>query len=287
MELHDFSKAEELVPEYTGSEKKKTMIYNHKKYLVKFPDPTREKKRNNSYINNVFSEYIGSHVFEMAGIETQKTLLGTYLYKGQEKIVCACEDFTNDHVVLYEFEKLALSTKLDKKVETELLDIMEVIEESRILDSDLLKEKFWDMFVIDALIGNNDRHNANWGFLVDLDKNTVGFAPIYDCGSCLNPVLEDEDLKALNDVEIKNLAINYHCCITENDNKISPLLYISGLKNDDCNKALKRVFNRINIFSINEFIDSISCISQIRKDFYKKIINIRYDLLKESFVKLS
>ena len=46
MELLDFSKAEELVPEYAGSEKKKTMIYNHKKYLVKFPDPTREKKRN-------------------------------------------------------------------------------------------------------------------------------------------------------------------------------------------------------------------------------------------------
>ena len=27
--------------------------------------------------------------------------------------------------------------------------------------------KFWDMFIIDALIGNHDRHNGNWGFLLN------------------------------------------------------------------------------------------------------------------------
>ena len=31
---------------YKGSEKKKTLIYNNKKYLVKFPDPIREKNKN-------------------------------------------------------------------------------------------------------------------------------------------------------------------------------------------------------------------------------------------------
>ena len=41
MQLLDFSNALEIAPEYTGSEKKKTMILNDKKYLVKFPDPNR------------------------------------------------------------------------------------------------------------------------------------------------------------------------------------------------------------------------------------------------------
>lgn len=44
MNLLDFTNALEIAPEYTGSEKKKTMILNNKKYLVKFPDPNRSTK---------------------------------------------------------------------------------------------------------------------------------------------------------------------------------------------------------------------------------------------------
>ena len=36
------------------------------------------------------------------------------------------------------------------------------------IDLDELKEKFWNMFIIDCLIGNEDRHNGNWGFLKDI-----------------------------------------------------------------------------------------------------------------------
>ena len=165
----DFTKAIEELNTYKGSEKKKTLIYDNKKYLVKFPDPVREKNKNISYINNAFSEYIGSNIFKIVGFETQNTVLGIYNYNGKEKIVCACEDFTDEYTILYEFEKVALSTKLDKKIETELIDIMEVIEESKIINNDMLKECFWNMFIIDALIGNTDRHNGNWGFLVKLD----------------------------------------------------------------------------------------------------------------------
>ncbi|MBR3697868.1 MAG: hypothetical protein IKM97_06460 [Clostridia bacterium] len=39
----DFTKAIEELNTYKGSEKKKTLRYNNKKYLVKFPVPVREK----------------------------------------------------------------------------------------------------------------------------------------------------------------------------------------------------------------------------------------------------
>lgn len=39
----DFSNATEELNSYRGSEKKKTLIYNNTRYLVKFPDPIREK----------------------------------------------------------------------------------------------------------------------------------------------------------------------------------------------------------------------------------------------------
>ena len=276
----DFTNAVEEFNNYKGSEKKKTLIYNNKKYLVKFPDPIREKNKNISYINNAVSEYIGSHIFEMSNFETQNTLLGIYNYNGKEKIVCACEDFTDDTNILYEFENLALSTNPDKKIETELNDIMEVIEESNLLDSSKTKEMFWNMFVIDSLIGNTDRHNGNWGFLVNKSTGKIKFSPIYDCGSCLNPIIEDDEIVKMNETEIKNLALNCYSCIKEDGKKINYMSYIKSLKNAECTNAVKRLIPNIDINKIIEFIDNISCISNIRKNFYKKILMLRYDIIK-------
>ena len=281
----DFSKAKEELNSYRGSEKKKTLVYNNKRYLVKFPDPIREKNKNISYINNAFSEYIGSNIFKIAGFETQNTILGTYVYNGKEKIVCGCEDFTDGNHVLYEFENLALSANPNKKIETELSDIMEVLEEIynmtdiHIIFNDNIKEKFWEMFIIDSLIGNTDRHNGNWGILVNARSDRATFSPIYDCGSCLNPILEDKQIEKLNETELKNLAINCYSCLKENGKKINYMTYIKSMKNEECNKAILRVFKRIDIDKINKLIDSIDCISNKRKEFYKKIIEIRYNII--------
>lgn len=279
----DFTNAIEEFNNYKGSEKKKTLIYNDKKYLVKFPDPVREKNKNISYINNAFSEYIGSNVFKIVGFKTQNTVLGRYEYNGKEKIVCACEDFTDNENVLYEFENLALSTNPDKKIETELDDIMEVIEESKMIDTEITKRKFWDMFIIDSLIGNTDRHNGNWGFLLNKTTGKVEFSPIYDCGSCLNPMLEDEEIEKMSETELKNLAINCYSCLKENGKKINYMIFIKQMENEECNSAIKRLFANINIDEIKKFINNIECMSDVRKEFYKKIIEQRYNIIKEVY----
>lgn len=279
----DFTNAIEEFNNYKGSEKKKTLIYDNKKFLVKFPDPVREKNKNISYINNAFSEYIGSNVFKIVGFKTQNTVLGKYNYNGKEKIVCACKDFTDDESILYEFENLALSTNPDKKIETELNDIMEVIEENKLINIEETKQKFWDMFVIDSLIGNTDRHNGNWGFLLNKKTGKVEFSPIYDCGSALNPMLEDEEIKKINETELKNLAINCYSCLKENGKKINYMTYIKQMNNEECNKAIKRLFLNINIDEINNFIDNVEGMSTARKDFYKKMIEKRYEILKEVY----
>lgn len=288
----DFTKSIEELNSYKGSEKKKTLINDNKRYLVKFPDPIREKNKNISYINNAFSEYVGSHVFEIIGFETQNTILGTYTYNEKEKIVCACEDFTNGNQVLYEFENLVLSANPDKKIETELSDIMEVIDEIsstkkiNIILNDNIKEKFWDMFIVDCLIGNTDRHNGNWGILINTRSSGAKFSPIYDCGSCLNPMLEDKQIEKMTEVEIKNLAINCYSCIKENGKRINYVSYIKSCKNTECIDAVKRVFTRINIKDINDFIDNITCMSNSRRKFYKEIINYRYEILRSVYYKL-
>lgn len=280
----NFTNCKEELNNYKGSEKKKTLIYESKKYLVKFPDPIREKNKNISYINNAFSEYVGSNIFKIIGFPTQNTILGIYKYNEKEKIVCACEDFTDSNKTLYEFENLALSTNPDKKIETELSDILNVLDENKIINSIKIKEKFWDMFIIDALIGNTDRHNGNWGFLVDNQTKEIEFAPIYDCGSCLNPMIDDNEIEKLKENEIKNLAINCYSCLRENGKKINYMTYIRDTKNEECYKAIIRVFKDINITKINNFIDGVSCMSNIRKEFYKKIINIRYKIIEEVYI---
>ncbi len=279
----NFTNCKEELNNYKGSEKKKTLIYENKKYLVKFPDPIREKNKNISYINNAFSEYIGSNIFKIVGFPTQNTILGIYKYNEKEKIVCACEDFTDSNKILYEFENIALSTNPDKKIETELSDILNVLDENKIIYSTKIKEKFWDMFIIDALIGNTDRHNGNWGFLVDNKTNKIEFAPIYDCGSCLNPMIDDDEIEKLQENEIKNLAINCYSCLKENGKKINYMTYIRDTKNKECNKAIIRVFKNINMDEINKFIDEVSCMSNIRKEFYKEILNIRYKIIEEVY----
>lgn len=45
------------------------------------------------------------------------------------------------------------------------------------------------MFVVDAFIGNTDRHNGNWGILANNETGTVRIVSIYDCGAALLPLI--------------------------------------------------------------------------------------------------
>lgn len=284
----DFTDCLEKINGYRGSEMKKTLIYDNKKYLVKLPDPVRQKNKNISYINNTFSEYVGSNIFRLIGFEVQNTLLGIYNYNGKEKIVCACEDFTTEDNVLHEFESVALGNNFDKKIDTELSDILEVLNETKInINVEEVKNKFFDMFIVDSLIGNTDRHNGNWGFLINDSKNEISFSPIYDCGSCLNPMLEDSELEEIDKNELKNLAVNCFSCLKINSKRINYISYIKSMCNDEVNRALLRVMPKVNIDEINNFIDNIECISKVRKEFYKNIIKERYLILNNIYNKLN
>ena len=283
----DFTKSVEVFNMYKGSEVKKTLLYNGKRYLVKFPEPVLDKNKNISYINNAFSEYVGSNIFKITGFEVQNTILGTYKSNNKIKIVCACEDFCDETHVLYEFENLAISSSTEKKIGTELSDIMEVIDNNKMkIDKIKFKEYFWNMFIIDSLIGNTDRHNGNFGFLIDVTNNNITNAPIYDCGSCLSPMLDDNDISKLSDSEIKNIAVNIYSAIKINDKRINCFSFISSTCNNECNDAVKRIFKNIDILKIEEFINNIEGMSLVRKKFYINLIEIRYEMIKDTYNKI-
>lgn len=292
MNIIDFTNVQEKVCEYGGSEKKKKIIYNDDIYLLKFPDPIREKNLPLSYINNVYSEYIGCKIFESVEIPVQEVLLGVYNEKSfdkiKQKVVVACKDFTTNNKKLIEFSSLANSiTDLDKKFTTKIEDVYEVINNLNYdFDKEEMIKSFWDMFVVDTLIGNTDRHLANFG-VID-DGITLKFAPVYDCGSSLHPLLTDDKIAfLLNDKsEFKNITYNIYPVYTYENKKITYFNYYE--KNiPDLNNALLRIYPKINMSKIYSIIDDIIFLSSERKEFLKKSITIRKEkILDVNYKKL-
>ena len=288
----DFTNCERINSHtYNGANGKKIAVkYNDEIYMLKFPSVS--KNENLSYSNSVFSEYISCHIYEMMGFNTQKTILGKYDVDGKEKITCACKDFTTDTLVLQDFASIK-NTIIDSETNgygTELSEILETIDEQQVIDRDKLKDFFWDMFVADSFLANFDRHNGNWGFLYDRKTDIATVAPIYDCGSCLFPQGDDELFKKqLEDKELleQRVYVFPQSAIKINDKKINPYQYINSLENKDLNSALLRIFPKINLEEINNFIDSTPIISKVRKEYYKRILKERYEIiLKAAYDKL-
>ena len=277
---------------YTGANGSKiSVIYKGEQYMLKFPSAA-PKNKELSYANGCISEYIGCHIFESIGIDVQKTLLGTYYTNGKEKVVVACKDFTKSGVVLQDFASLK-NTIIDSEHNgygTELNDIMKAIAEQQAVEPRQLKEWCWDVCVVDALIGNWDRHNGNWGFLYNVDSDEMTIAPVFDCGSCLYPQADETIMKATleskseQDLRIFSIPLSG---IKINNSKINYFEFISSLENDDCNKALKRILPKINMEKINSIIDKTPYITDLQKDFYKVMLSRRKEkILDFSYNKL-
>lgn len=265
--------------------------YNDEDYMLKFPG-INEGISEHGYSNNCISEYIACHIIKTLDIKVQDTLLGTYNLNNIQKIVVACKDFTSNGTILKQFAELKNSQIETSKngYGTELNEVIETIEEQQIYDVKELKEFFWDMFIADCLVGNFDRHNGNWGFLINEDLEKIEIAPIYDCASCLYPQLTDErTAEIINDEKEMEARIFVFptSALKIDDKKINYFEYISSLENEDCNNALSRMFPKIDLEKINKIIDETPFISNVRKDFYKKIIKMRYEkILKYSYEKL-
>lgn len=276
----DFSALPKKNKAYAGANGSKiSVVYNNEQYMLKFP-PLPKRNPEMSYTNSCISEYIGSHIFNMSGLNTQDTLLGIYKVKNKEKTVVACKDFTSFGIVLQDFASLK-NQMIDSELNgygTELSDILLTIDNQRAIDRKELLEHFWNMFIVDAFIGNFDRHNGNWGFLYNTQTDEMSIAPIYDCGSCLYPQADDELITKIlsNDDEINARVFTFpNSAIQFEGKKINYFDFISSLKNKDCNDALNRIAPRINMNEIEEMINDITCISELHKQFYIKMLNKR------------
>ena len=265
---------------YAGANGAKiAVIYDGEQYMLKFP-ALAPKNKELCYANSCISEYIGCHIFNSVGIAAQETLLGIYRKNGAEKIVVACKDFTSPGIVLQDFASLknTVINSGHSGYGTELSDITQAMEDQTAFPPALLKQHFWDMFIVDALIGNWDRHNGNWGFLYNTMTDEIHLAPVYDCGSSLYPQADESimrnTLESQKEQDLRTFSLPLSG-IKINGQRINYFNFISSLSYLDCNAALKRILPRINMEQIFTIIDETPFASDLQKQFYETMLQAR------------
>lgn len=268
---------------FSGAEKKYEILIDGFHYIMKF-----QKNSEIGLIFNHISEFLGSHVFGLLGIPVQETFLGTY----QGKNIVLMKNFCQKGEILVHFNDVGESTlEQDKELyQYTYEDIQQMLLDN--LKSACVPEtiqRFWDMFIVDALNGNFDRHGGNWGFIKKNNRYTI--APVYDNGSCMYPRLNTDE--AIQNVlhskeEIEKRIYKFPAShIKLHGQKSSYFEVINSLQFEECNLALKRITERINLKQINGIIDQIEGISKTRKNFYKKMYRLRFEkILLPAYQKL-
>ncbi len=255
------------------------IVYNGESYMLKF-SPEAKVNKALSYTNSSVSEHIGCKIYNLIGIPAQKTILGIFIHKGKLKIVVACKDLETNGYMLKDFASLK-NTIIDSVrggYGTDLTDILQTIDEQHFVSPIELKRFFWDMFVTDAFLGNFDRHNGNWGFLINADRRDVKISPVFDCGSCLSA---EADINIKRLIMQKRSELKYRLYVTpksaimQNDKKISYFDFLKSGQNEDCTKSLIKITSRINLNDVNKIIDEIELISEEEKGFYKYFLEQR------------
>lgn len=283
MQAIDFSKYDSSGKYYGGSERKLGIVIDGVDYMLKFQKKTAFGKRNNH-----ISEFVGSHIFEICGFITHKTYLG--FWNGEQ--VVACRDFNVSGKQFVPFNDVGEST-LDQdreRYQYDYEDIMQMLRaNSKLTDVEETISSFWEVYILDALLGNFDRHGANWGFIKE--NNQYRMAPVFDNGSSLFPNLVDEDemKSVMTSVEETDRRV-YKFPTSQvklNGKKSSYYEVIHSLEFPECNEALVNVYKRIDMKKVKKLVEETPLISEIQKLFYLHMLEARYEkIIKSSYDKL-
>jgi hypothetical protein len=154
--------------------------------------------------------------------------------------------------------------------------------------------------IFDSLIGNGDRHQENWGFIIpnvtSIPKEAY-FAPIYDSGSCLGrELLENKVDKMLKDKNMLAAYINRDRCEVrwDGNKKISHFELIGKIRTIHLYKnivetEIKRVGKAFNLSLIERIVRDIDKklpdnlkqhkLSENRKLLIIKFVSLRIERL--------
>ena len=291
--------------EYAGrAGEKRGIIYNNELWFLKFPKNTIGMNRVTglSYVTSPLSEYIGSQIYKILGYDVHETILGICNDGKRNKVVCACKDFIADdkNELLIPYTALRNDTNpiiMDRNDDSlmspsNINEIEFQLEHNTILSRiPNAKDRFWDVVLIDMLINNNDRNEDNWGVIKYKKEDLYKLAPIYDCGNCFYGKTSDEKIETImSDVERLNSSAKNGITAYEDDNEkeirnTEIIKYVKKYNSDSIERVVNIVKAKMNdikelIYNIPNKYDDIEIMSDIRKEYYIRTLELRLEMIK-------
>ena len=235
----------------------------------------------------------------------------------KNKIVAACRDFTRKPaagqngavrgfrpikmlVPFHDLKNSFMSGDLDSYSgtgsETLLDEVLATIAgQVELKSTPGVLERFWDMFVVDAFIGNNDRNNGNWGVLIDPANDVTELAPVYDNGNAffnkrgveqMSRRLQNEGAMR-EDAWLTPLCAYKYTGLDNEGHRINPFTFVKQGNNADCAAAAERFINNVNMEAIENIIkgvpESAGCLAvmpDVQKEFYIRLLRMRYEFFR-------
>ena len=269
--ITDISNMEKTDHVYGNMVHRDTVVIDGIRYMIKYKNPMQE--------------HIGSCIYNMLGYPAQETML----VSNNGRLGVVCRDFTEGSISFATVSDLIRpgTAVLSERFGIPLYDSVDIDSEPAVpLQSVLLqvhyndalarirgfRTRFWDMFVIDLWISNQDRGFTNWGVL------DGGPAPVYDNGDSL-PCRMPEECDSY-DYFISHGATSY--CIDNHRLSVRDILKlrVKGMKT-----ALDRNVRRAEeaMPRIMSFIEDLpeEVVDTDMKAFYCKWLPDRLQYIKE------
>ena len=296
----------------TGGTREKEVVENpndNRLYYFK----TSLIKNEKNYVYEFWSEVIASEVGELLGFEMLKYDVAI---NDQHTLGCLSRLMIDTNKEqLDEGYKWIKRYQLAYDTEDRNAYTFQLIDDTLrgLFPNENFIEKLISIIVLDCIIGNEDRHQENWGIIIlndtskksripfskknPIPKSTYRFAPIYDSGSSLGRELRDEKVnQMLTDSVQLNAYINrgqseIHWAGEHGKQKHFSLIdKIAGTEHRHIIVSeLKRIRERYDKNKISEIINHIDdClpeafnlqkIPQKRKDLLIKLITLRIERL--------
>lgn len=253
-----------------------------------------------------WAEIVAYRVGCIVGVEVPPAFVS--IRKEGSNIVCGAliewfYDEKSPDFVFYEdggglFEMLINDFDTQKGTQHNLKTILNVFYALSQRDNVMMVNKYWvndwiRMLLFDALIGNTDRHQNNWGVIYSLDQENVRlikFSPAFDNGTSLGHEIVEKKIKnflsSSNRVEIYTAKGQHHMKLEITGPRLGHFEFFKKLI--DMNLELKAVINHFLDFDYS-YIEALVYellnfnvpvrLSRERADFMLLLIRKRFEKL--------
>lgn len=180
--FRDITREAELLHDpVSGADPKVWIELNGQRYLLKLDG------------GQVYSEHVGSTFYDKMGIRAQRTelvlfhghaccLIENIIPRGRELRTFKCAHDSNFWSSPNNFDQQGYTFEA-------VLNTLNNYAKADRRFVQQLESQFLELFILDAILANRDRHGGNWGYLVSKDGSRET-CPVFDNGACLFPNFE-------------------------------------------------------------------------------------------------